>query len=67
MRKEDSMANRGVAVKVEGKKVVFTVDLTKGFGPSASGKTIIVATTGGAEEIAPGIFANITIYSKVGK
>ena len=61
------MANKGVAVKVTGKAATFTVDLAKDFGPSASGKTVIVATTGGAEEIAPGIFANITIYSKAGK
>ena len=61
------MANKGVTVKVEGKKATFAVDLAKDFGLSASGKTTIIATTGGAEEIAPGIFANITIYSKAKK
>lgn len=61
------MANKGVTVKVAGKTAVFTVDLAKDFGPSASGKTVIVATTGGAEEIAPGIFVNLTVYSKAKK
>jgi ABC-type polar amino acid transport system ATPase subunit len=61
------MALRNIEVKAEGKKAVLTVDLSKEIGPSASGKTTVIATTSGAHEIAPGIIANITIYKKAAK
>ena len=36
-----------VQIEVNGNKAVITIDLTKDFGPSKSGKTIVVATTRG--------------------
>ena len=36
-----------VEMKVEGNVLNIKVDLTKEFGPSASGKTIIIASTEG--------------------
>jgi hypothetical protein len=38
---------KNVEMKVEGNIPKIEVDLTKEFGPSASGKTIIIATTEG--------------------
>jgi hypothetical protein len=38
---------KNVEMKVEGNILKIEVDLTKDFGPSASGKTIIIATTEG--------------------
>ena len=38
---------QNVEMKVEGNKLIITADLSKDFGPSKSGKTIIIATTGG--------------------
>jgi len=38
---------KNVEMKVEGTILTIKVDLTKDFGPSASGKTIIIATTEG--------------------
>jgi len=38
---------KNVEMKVDGQKLIITVDLTKEFGKSSSGKTIIVATTAG--------------------
>jgi hypothetical protein len=38
---------QNVKLTVEGKKLVIEVDLTQELGPSSSGKTTIVATTGG--------------------
>ncbi len=38
---------KNVEMKVDGKKLIITVDLTKEFGKSSSGKTTIVATTAG--------------------
>ena len=36
-----------VQIEVQDNKAVITIDLTKDFGPSKSGKTIVVATTRG--------------------
>lgn len=38
---------KNVEMRVEGNILTITVDLSKEFGPSASGKTIIIATTEG--------------------
>jgi hypothetical protein len=38
---------KNVEMKVEGNILTIKVDLTKGFGPSSSGKTIIIASTEG--------------------
>lgn len=38
---------QNVETKIEGNKLVITVDLTKDFGKSKSGKSTIVASTGG--------------------
>ena len=38
---------KNVEMKVEGNILTIKVDLTKEFGPSASGKTIIIASTEG--------------------
>lgn len=38
---------KNVEMTVEGDKLTIMVDLSKEFGPSSSGKTIIVATTEG--------------------
>ena len=38
---------KNVEFSVEGDTLTITVDLTKEFGPSSSGKTIIIASTEG--------------------
>lgn len=38
---------KNVEMKVEGNVLTIQVDLTKEFGPSSSGKTIIIASTEG--------------------
>lgn len=38
-----------IQIKVKDNKAVITIDLSKDFGPSKSGKTIVVATTRGDE------------------
>jgi hypothetical protein len=38
---------KNVEMKVEGTILTIRVDLTKEFGPSSSGKTIIIASTEG--------------------
>ncbi len=38
---------KNVQMKVDGNILTITVDLSKEFGPSSSGKTIIIASTEG--------------------
>lgn len=38
---------KNVEITVEGNILIMKVDLTKDFGPSSSGKTIIIASTEG--------------------
>ena len=38
---------KNVRMKLEGSILTITVDLTKEFGPSSSGKTIIIGSTEG--------------------
>ena len=42
---------KNVELKVEGNTLTIKVDLTKEFGPSSSGKTIIVASTEGNQSL----------------
>ncbi len=42
---------KNVEMKVDGDKLTITVDLSKEFGPSSSGKTIIVSSTEGNQTI----------------
>lgn len=56
---------QNIKVEAKGNALVMSVDLTKSFGPSKSGKSEIIATTSGNIEVAPGIFAGINIYKKV--
>jgi hypothetical protein len=44
-RRQYTMQN--IEVKVEGNKLVLTVDLTKEIGPSSSGKTTLLASSEG--------------------
>lgn len=57
------MAAKNVEIKKDGKKLVITVDTSKDVGPSASGKTLVIGTTGGAENV-DGIMVNLTVYKK---
>lgn len=42
---------KGVSYEVRGDKLVIEIDMTNNFGPSKSGKTIMVATTAGNKKI----------------
>ena len=53
---------KNVEVKIDGTKLTITVDTSKSFGPSKSGKTTIIASSEGNVEIAPGIKMGLNIY-----
>jgi ABC-type molybdate transport system ATPase subunit len=55
---------QNVELEVKGKKLTITVDLTKDFGPSKSGKTTIIATTAGNVDVPehPGVKLGLNLY-----
>ena len=57
---------KNVEMKMEDNILIIKVDLTKDFGPSASGKTIIIATTEGNISIPDkeNIKIGLNIYKK---
>lgn len=57
---------KNVEIQVEGNILTVRVDLTKEYGPSSSGKTIIVASTEGNADIpdTDGIKIGLNIYKK---
>jgi hypothetical protein len=42
---------KNIEYSVEGSKLTLTIDLSKDFGPSASGKTVIIASSEGNKEV----------------
>ena len=57
---------KNIETTVEHGKLTITVDLTKDLGPSASGKSIIIATTEGNVDVpgAPDVKIGLNIYRK---
>lgn len=60
---------KNVEMAVEGKILTIKVDLTKEFGLSSSGKTIIIASTEGNAPIlgADDIKVGLNVYKKPGR
>lgn len=54
---------KNVDMKMEGKKLVITVDTAKEFGPSKSGKTIIVASTEGNQTMGD-VVVGLNVYRR---
>ena len=57
---------KNVEMSVDGKTLVIKVDLTKEFGPSSSGKTIIIASTEGNQSVPDndGVKIGLNVYKK---
>lgn len=55
-----------VKTAISGNILTITVDLSERHGPSASGKTVIVATSGGNIPVGNGIFLGLNVYEKAG-
>lgn len=57
---------KNVDMKVEGDTLIIKVDLTKEFGPSSSGKTVIVASSEGNQtiEYKDGYKLGLNVYRK---
>jgi hypothetical protein len=57
---------KNVEMKVEGDTLIIKVDLTKEFGPSSSGKTIIIASSEGNQSVPErdGVKIGLNVYRK---
>ncbi len=60
---------KNVEIKAEHGKLIITVDLAKELGPSASGKSMIIATTEGNVDVpgVPDTKIGLNVYRKKGK
>ena len=57
---------KNVEMRVEHGKLTITVDLATELGPSASGKSVIIATTAGNMDVpdAPDVKIGLNVYRK---
>lgn len=55
---------RNVELNVKGDTLTITIDLSKELGPSASGKSTLIASTGGAVTVEGGARVNLSVYRK---
>lgn len=55
---------KNVALDINGDTLTITVDLSKELGPSASGKSTLIASTGGAVTVEGGARVNLSVYRK---
>jgi len=57
---------KNVEMKVEHGKLIITVDLNKALGPSASGKSVMIATTAGNVDVPgePEVKIGLNVYRK---
>ncbi len=56
---------KNVETKIEKNNVMtIKVDLSKTFGPSKSGKTIIIASTEGNQPVGNGVVMGLNVYKK---
>ncbi len=55
---------KNVQLKVAGDKLTITVDLSKDFGLSRTGKSVTVATTSGNKQLTkkPGTYVGLNVY-----
>jgi len=55
---------KNIKSETKGTVLTLTIDLSKSQGPSKSGKTMIIATSSGNQEIIPGVYLGVNCYRK---
>lgn len=53
-----------VKTEIKGKQLTITIDLSKRLGPSKSGKTTMIASTGGSANLGDGMMLGLNLYIK---
>jgi hypothetical protein len=56
---------KNIEIKVNGKVLTLTVDLSKSLGPSKSGKSQVIASTEGNIDIEGGATIGLNVYRKI--
>jgi len=56
---------KNIAIEQKGNLLTLIIDLSKSQGPSKSGKTTIIATSAGNQEIGSGIYLGVNCYRKI--
>ncbi len=64
MTTKQETAQDNVKMSQKGTKLTIEIDLSKNFGPSASGKTDIIASTGGFTKVSNGTSLNLVVVAK---
>lgn len=57
--------NCGIKINADASRLTITIDLEQEHGPSKSGKTIVIASTKGNVQPAPGIYLGVNCYKYV--
>ena len=65
MTEEQKSTMKNIEIETKGSTLLLTIDLSKSYGPSKTGKSITIATTSGNKEIVPGIYMGVNVYKKV--
>lgn len=55
---------QNVETKMDGKKLIITIDTTQRLGASRSGKSDMVATTGGNAKLPGGLELGLNLFTK---
>ena len=55
---------KNIEQTIEDNILTLKIDLSKTFGPSSSGKTIIIASSEGNKQIEDGIYLGINVYRR---
>lgn len=59
------MANaQGIVQRVDGNKLIIEVDLNQNYGPSSTGKTDVVASSGGFQKVTGDISFSLNVCKK---
>jgi hypothetical protein len=59
-----SSGGQNMNVKVDGDLLTIEVDLSKSLGPSKSGKTILIASSGGNKTITGDVKMGLNVFKK---
>lgn len=55
---------KNVDLKIDGNTLTIKVDLSKTFGASKTGKSIVIASTEGNQPVAPCVMLGLNVYKK---
>ena len=55
---------KNIEYSITGNILTITIDISKRFGASSTGKSIIIASSEGNQQVAPGVAMGVNVYTK---